>query len=1059
MPMVAERFLTPDERAGEALDLATGARVRLFVDGCASRADVRARTAICDRLAVLRHPLLLPLVDYGTCGARWFEAHAAAAPLRLSAPQTRRWVLHLVRFLSAAGAELTAETTARNVRIAIEGSAAPGRPLGVFLRDRAAVDVIRTVLESAGPPGTTAIDLYGGDGLGLRTARWQIARIARLAGFVVCDAATAASQVVVPPARHLCVLDWLPRTRAVPPVLADMPGARRHVWIRFGRDTAASATAIRLEPMMNDELAAAIFADRDLGPTPAEVRTAARHARGWPGIAIDALAGLRGSSGAGWVHETAPEYGVREPAPDNERQAPRAAAGVGRLERAVEAARGFAARGRHARAERLLARAVPALAARGALSAAAGASCDFGTLLLARGQPVRAARAFEQALTWAGADPDLAIRALVGAGRALLEQARLTEAEAMLRTALAAAGAEDRAAGVRTWLARTLWHRGLLDAAQAVGERAPAVLSRILLSLGELEAAARSAHRALLEADAGDPESACEAHLASMYVQAAVGDAAGVRHHGLAARGAAARTRSPVLRLVAAADLMGCLEECGVTPAAPGRDRLVRAALRLPRLAAARVRVALHRPADGDTALVPARQTEHELIRRFEALVDAMHDTPDEAAALQVIAADLLRALDACSVVIRSAVEQHAVAAAGRPWPGETAVSRAVLNGAAALVRGGVTPEAVAPVRAAGAVTGSIAVRWVAGANPAWDRVRDVLKVTAVAAAPMIRALRRAETGASGACPDDLLGTGETADRIRLAIRRAAAAPYPVLVEGESGSGKELVARAIHARSPRRARPLSALNCAALTDELLEAELFGHARGAFTGAAVERAGLFEEADQGTLFLDEVGELSARAQAKLLRVLQEGEVRRVGENAARRVDVRVVAATNRSLEADVGAGRFRADLRFRLDVIRISIPPLRERAEDVPALAERLWTDAAARVGSRAVLGVDLVAALARYDWPGNVRELQNVLASLAVHGPRRGRVPVSLLPARIADEASRDGGDFGEARLNFERRFVRAALARAGGCRSAAATELGLSRQGLIKIIRRLGIE
>ena len=182
------------------------------------------------------------------------------------------------------------------------------------------------------------------------------------------------------------------------------------------------------------------------------------------------------------------------------------------------------------------------------------------------------------------------------------------------------------------------------------------------------------------------------------------------------------------------------------------------------------------------------------------------------------------------------------------------------------------------------------------------------------------------------------------------------------------------------------------------------------------------------------------------------------MRRIGENMPRKVDARVVAATNRSLEDDVRAGRFRADLRFRLDVIRIWIPPLRERAEDVPSLAERLWKDATARVGSRAVLGDDLVAALSRYDWPGNVRELQNVLASLAVHGPRRGRVPVSLLPARIADEASRDGGDFGEARLNFERRFVRAALARAGGCRSAAATELGLSRQGLIKVIKRLGI-
>ena len=1059
MTVVADRFLALDEGTGDALDLATGVRTRLFVDDGASPADVRSRTAICDRLAGIRHPLLLPLVDYGTCGRRWFEAHASAAALRLSPPQMRHWVLHLVRFLREAGAELTAETTARHVRVAVDGGPAPGRPLGVFLRERAAVEAIRTVLESAGPPGTTAIDVYGGEGMGLRTARGQIARMARLAGYVVLDAATAPPPGALSPGRHLCVLDWLPGRRLVPPVLADTTGARRHLWIRFGRDPAASATAIRLEPMMNDELIAAIFTDRELGPTPADVRTAVRQARGWPGIAVDALAGSRAGHGAGWVHETAPEYGLGTSVP--ERGSPIAAsdAGVGRLGRAVDAARAFAARGRHARAERLLSRAAPALAARGATVAAARASCDLGDLLLARGQPVRAAHAFEHARTWAATDADLGIRALAGAGRALLEQARLPEAEALLRTALAAASDDERRASIQSSLARTLCHRGQIDAARAAGEGAPAVLSRVLLAAGDVEAAARAANRALLDAAPDDPEAACDARLASMHVQAAVGDAAGVRHHGQAAYAAARRTRSPLLRLVAAAETIGCLEDCGVLPSADARDRLLRASLRLPRLAAARVRVALRRPADGDAALVPARRRDHELIRRFEALIDAMHDAPDEPAALLAIAVDLLRALEACSVVIRSGRGHEVVAAAGRSWPGEAGISRAILNGADAFVRGGVTPEAVSPVRAAGAVTGSIAVRWIAGANPAWDRVQDVLRVTAVAAAPMIRALRSPASETSGAFPDDLLGGGEAADRIRLAIRRAAAAPYPVLVEGESGCGKELVARAIHARSPRRARPLCALNCAALTDDLLEAELFGHARGAFTGAAVERAGLFEEADQGTLFLDEVGELSARAQAKLLRVLQEGEVRRVGENAARRVDVRVVAATNRSLEADVSTGRFRADLRFRLDVIRIAIPPLRERAEDVPSLAERIWTDAAARVGSRAVLGSDLVAALSRYDWPGNVRELQNVLASLAVHGPRRGRVPVSLLPARVAHEAARDATGFGEARLNFERGFVRAALARAGGCRSAAASDLGLSRQGLLKIMRRLGIE
>jgi two-component system response regulator HydG len=288
---------------------------------------------------------------------------------------------------------------------------------------------------------------------------------------------------------------------------------------------------------------------------------------------------------------------------------------------------------------------------------------------------------------------------------------------------------------------------------------------------------------------------------------------------------------------------------------------------------------------------------------------------------------------------------------------------------------------------------------------------------------------------------------------------RAARAPFPVLIVGESGSGKELVARAIHRLSPRRERRLCAVNCAALSEELLEAELFGHARGAFTGAIGERAGLFEEADGGTLFLDEVGELSPRAQAKLLRVLQDGEVRRVGENMPRRVDARVIAATNRHLDQDAEAGRFRSDLRFRLDVLRIEVPPLRDRPTDIPDLVAHFWEEAARRVGSRASLSPDTVTALTRFEWPGNVRQLQNVIASLAVHAPRRGRVTPALLPAHVARTAVPAGATFDAAREEFERRFVSAALARAGGQRARAARALGVTRQGLAKMLRRLGIE
>ncbi len=245
-----------------------------------------------------------------------------------------------------------------------------------------------------------------------------------------------------------------------------------------------------------------------------------------------------------------------------------------------------------------------------------------------------------------------------------------------------------------------------------------------------------------------------------------------------------------------------------------------------------------------------------------------------------------------------------------------------------------------------------------------------------------------------------------------------------------------------------------------MPDDLVDAELFGHAKGAFTGAATERLGLFESADGGTVFLDEVGELSARAQAKVLRVLQEGEIRRIGENFTRPFDARLVAATNRVLRAEVAAGRFRQDLLYRLDVIRIRVPPLRERVEDIPLLAARFWRQSADRIGSRAVLGQNAVCALARYDWPGNVRELQNVLAALVVAVPPRGVVSHRSCrrPSR-EPRTSSSHESLESARLKFEERFVRAALARAAGHRGQTAAALGLSRQGLAKLMQRLHLD
>lgn len=360
---------------------------------------------------------------------------------------------------------------------------------------------------------------------------------------------------------------------------------------------------------------------------------------------------------------------------------------------------------------------------------------------------------------------------------------------------------------------------------------------------------------------------------------------------------------------------------------------------------------------------------------------------------------------------------------------------------------------------------GGVTIAWVMAARRARDaeELAGCVKALASVCAPAVRAridvARAAQSG--DVLANELLGQSPAMVALRAAVARAAPTTFPVLIEGESGVGKELVARALHRLSARRDRRLAAINCAALTDELFEAELFGHTRGAFTGAVGPRTGLFEDAHQGTLFLDEVGELSPRAQAKLLRVLQEGEIRRLGDNQSRVVDVRVVAATNRALSREAAAGRFREDLIFRLAVIRLTVPPLRERVQDIPGLAQTFWAQSVRHRESRAWLAPDAMAALCRYGWPGNVRELQNVVAGLVLAAPDRGRVTARhvavVLQAHGAGEEAA-GVSLDEARRMCDRRVVMTALARHGGCRSAAARDLGVTRQGLSKLMTRLAV-
>jgi two-component system nitrogen regulation response regulator NtrX len=297
-------------------------------------------------------------------------------------------------------------------------------------------------------------------------------------------------------------------------------------------------------------------------------------------------------------------------------------------------------------------------------------------------------------------------------------------------------------------------------------------------------------------------------------------------------------------------------------------------------------------------------------------------------------------------------------------------------------------------------------------------------------------------------------------------IEKVAGTPARVLISGENGTGKELVARAIHTQSPRAKKPLVEVNCAAIPGELIESELFGHMKGSFTGAVTDRAGKFEQADGGTLFLDEIGDMSTSAQAKVLRVLQDGVVTRIGGNKPVSVDVRVLAATNKNLEEEIAAGRFREDLFYRLNVVPLTVPPLRERREDIPLLIAHFVGQLSEREGvTPRAFDQEAIDALTRMEWPGNVRELRNTVERLLIlaAGPKVTIQDIERLVGRAASEPSGLGAlatirTFEEFKDAAERAFLLAKLREYDWNVSETARALDMPRSNLYKKIERYAL-
>src|SRR3982751_1018745 len=336
---------------------------------------------------------------------------------------------------------------------------------------------------------------------------------------------------------------------------------------------------------------------------------------------------------------------------------------------------------------------------------------------------------------------------------------------------------------------------------------------------------------------------------------------------------------------------------------------------------------------------------------------------------------------------------------------------------------------------------------------------------------------KRARPGTTGELPSppvytsdlNLVGVSAAFVEVMKLVGRVASTNLPVLITGESGTGKEIVARAIHRRSARGEKPFVAVNCGALPAELIESELFGHVRGSFTGATVDRRGLWQEADNGTVFLDEITETTPAFQVKLLRALQEGEIRRVGSNQTQRVDVRVIAASNRDAESEVSKGNFRQDLLYRLNAVTINLPPLRERREDIQPLAKRFAERVRPPTDEPITFSRAAMRLLEQYSWPGNIRELENAVvraAALCDHSVRPEDLPERVRRTNEASAGNTEEAAQGQIAQpeewitleEIEKRYVTRVLAHTNGNKQAAARLLGVDRKTIERMIKRYNI-